>query len=152
MVQLPLSVVQQGLCVAKVVAERSENGGLERKAVRVDPSIVLITSAQQLIVVEVDEARDGVSQNTHQAITPSMLNHLEGELLRSRQDLLPADLADDLVSQLSGTLLEEAVTTHLRTRASETRGQLHQVTLKDEHVLVGTGLTVCSRSVHLHKF
>jgi hypothetical protein len=102
--------------------------------------------------VEVDEARDGVSQNTHQAIAPSALNHLEGELLRSRRDLLPADLANNLVSQLPGTLLEETVTSDLRTRASETRDQLHQVALKDEHVLVGTDLTVCSRSVHLHKF
>jgi hypothetical protein len=80
-----------------------------------------------------------------------MLNHLEGEPLRNRRNLLPADLADNLVSQLSGTLLEEAVTLNLRTLASETRGQLHQVTLKDEHVLVGTDLTVCSRSIHLHK-
>jgi hypothetical protein len=102
--------------------------------------------------VEVDEARDGVSQNTHQSISPSTLNHLEGEPLRNRQNLLPADLADKLVSQLSGTLLEEAVTSNLRMRASETRGQLHQVVLKNEHVLVGTDLTVCSRSVHLQKF
>jgi hypothetical protein len=152
MVQLPLSVVQQGLHVAKVAAERSVNGGLVRKAIGVDPPVVLVSSAQQLIIVEVDEARDSVSQNTHQVIAPSALNHLEGELLRSRRDLLPADLANNLISQLPGTLLEEAVTMHLRTRASETRGQLHQVALKDEHVLVGIDLTVCSRSVHLHKF
>jgi hypothetical protein len=55
-VQLLLSVVQQGLHVAKVAAERSVSGGLERKALRVDPSVVLVTNAQQLIVVEVDEA------------------------------------------------------------------------------------------------
>jgi hypothetical protein len=126
------------------------NGGLVRKAIGVDPSVVLVTSAQQLVVVEVDEARDGVSQNTHQAIVPSTLNHLEGELLRSQRDLLPMDLADNLVSQLPGTLLEEAVTPHLGARASKSRGQLHQVALENKHVLVGTDLTVCSRSVHLH--
>jgi hypothetical protein len=152
MVQLLLSVVQQGLPVAKVMAERSVSGGLERKAVGVDPSVVLVASAQQLVVVEVDEARDSVSQNMHQAIAPSTLNNLEGESLRNRRYLLPADLADNLVGQLLGMLLEEAVTTHLGTPASETRGQLHQVALKDEHVLMGTDLTVCSRSVHLHKF
>jgi hypothetical protein len=81
-----------------------------------------------------------------------VLNHLEGELLRSRRDLLPVDLANNLVSQLPGTLLKETVTSDLQTWASETRDQLHQVALKDEHVLVGTDLTVCSRSVHLHKF
>jgi hypothetical protein len=101
--------------------------------------------------VEVDEARDGVPQNTHQSISPSTLNHLEGEPLRNRWNLLPADLADNLVSQLPGTLLENTVTSNLRTWASETRDQLHQVALKNEHVLVGTNLTVCSRSVHLHK-
>jgi hypothetical protein len=51
MVQLLLSVVQQGLRVAKVAAERSVNGGLERKAIGVDPSVVLIASAQQLVIV-----------------------------------------------------------------------------------------------------
>jgi hypothetical protein len=81
--------------------------------------------------VEVDEARDGVSQNTHQAIAPSALNHLEGELLRSQRDLLPVNLANNLVCQLSGTLLEEAVTSNLRTRASKTCGQLHQVALEN---------------------
>jgi uncharacterized protein YhdP len=101
--------------------------------------------------VEVDEVRDGVSQNTHKSIAPSTLNHLEGEPLRNQRNLLPADLADNLVSQLPGTLLEKIVTSNLRTRASEMRGQLHQVTLKNKHVLVGTDLTVCSRSVHLHK-
>jgi hypothetical protein len=151
MVQLPLSVVQQGLRVAKVAVERSENGGLERKAIGVDPSVVLLMSAQQLVIVEVDEARDSVSQNTHQAIAPSTLNHLEGELLRSRWDLLLADLANNLVSQLPGTLLEEAVTPHLGAWASKSRGQVHQVTLENKHALVGTDLTVCSRSVHLHK-
>jgi hypothetical protein len=80
-----------------------------------------------------------------------MLNHLKGEPLRNWRNLLPADLADNLVSQLPGTLLEEAVTSNLRTRASESCGQLHQVALKDEHVLMGTDLTVCSRSVHLHQ-
>jgi hypothetical protein len=80
-----------------------------------------------------------------------MLDHLKGELLRSGQNLSPADLADNLEIQLPGTLLKEAETPHLGTRAFETRGQLHQVELKDEHVLVGADLTVCSRSVHLHK-
>jgi hypothetical protein len=101
--------------------------------------------------VEVDEARDGVSQNTHKSIAPRTLNHLEGEPLRNRWNLLPADLADNLVSQLPVTLLEKTVTSNLRTRASEMRGRLHQVALKNEHVLVGTDLTVCSRSVHLHE-
>jgi hypothetical protein len=127
-------------------------GGLVGKAVRVDPPVVLVASAQQLIIVEVDEARDGVSQNRHQAIAPSALNHLEGEPLRSQRDLLPANLANNLVRQLPGTLREETVTSDLQMRASETYAQLHQVVLKDKHVLVGTNLTVCSRSVHLHKF
>jgi hypothetical protein len=151
MVQLPLSVVQQGLHVAKVATEGSVSSGLIGKAVGVDPPVVLIASAQQLVVVEVAETRDSLSQNMHKSIAPSVLDHLEGELLRSRQDLLPADLANNLVRQLSSTLLEEMVTSDLRKRASETRDQLHQVVLKDEHVLVGTNLTVCSRSVHLHK-
>jgi hypothetical protein len=112
---------------------------------------VLVASAEKLVLVEVDEARDSVSQNMHESIAPSALDHLEGELLRSRRDLLPADLANDLVCQLSGTLLEQTVTPHLGARASEACGQLHQVALKDEHVLVGTNLTVCSRSIHLHK-
>jgi hypothetical protein len=137
--------------VAKVAVERSENGVLERKALGVDPSVVLVTSAQQLVIVEVDEARDSKSQNTHQAIAPSTLNHLKGELLRSRWDLSPADLVDNLVSQLPGTLLEEAITPHLGAWASKSRGQLHQVTLENEHVLMGADLKVCSRSVHLHK-
>jgi hypothetical protein len=101
--------------------------------------------------VEVDETRDGVSQYTHKSITPSTLNHLEGEPLVDRWDLLPADLTNKLEGQLLSALLEESVTSNLRTRASETRGQLHQVVLKHEHVLVGTDLTVTSRSVHLHK-
>jgi hypothetical protein len=101
--------------------------------------------------VEVDEARDGVSQNTHKSIAPSTLNHLEGEPLGNRWDLLPVDLTDKLVSQLPSALLEKTVTSNLRTRASETRSQLHQVALKNEHVLVGTDLTVCGRSIHLHK-
>jgi hypothetical protein len=101
--------------------------------------------------VEVDETRDGVLQNTHKSIVPSTLNHLEGEPLGDRRDLLPTDLTDELESQLPSTLLEKMVTSNLRTRTSETRGQLHQVALKNEHVLVGTDLTVCSRSVHLHK-
>jgi hypothetical protein len=137
--------------VAEVATEGSVCGGLVGKAIRVDPPIVLVESAQQLVIVEVDEARDSVSQNTHKSIAPSALDHLEGELLRSWQDLLPVDLANDLVRQLLGTLLEETVTSDLRTWVSETRDQLHQVALKDEHVLVGTDLTMCSRSVHLHK-
>jgi hypothetical protein len=60
MVQLPLSVVQQGLHVAEVATERSVGGGLERKTIGFNPPIVLVTSAQKLIVVEVDEARDSV--------------------------------------------------------------------------------------------
>jgi hypothetical protein len=151
MVQLPLGVVQQGLRVAKVATERSVDGGLVRKTVRVNSPAVLVASAEKLVVVEVDKARDSVSQNTHESIAPIALDHLKGELRRSRRDLLPADLANDPVRQLSGTLLEQTVTPHLGARASEARGQLHQVALKDKHVLVGTNLTVCSRSVHLHK-
>jgi hypothetical protein len=80
-----------------------------------------------------------------------MLDHLEGELLRSGQNLPPANLADNLESQLPGTLLKEAETPHLETRAFEMCSQLHQIALKNEHVLVGADLTVCSRSAHLHK-
>jgi hypothetical protein len=122
MVQLPLSVVQQGLRVAEVVTEGSVCGSLVGKAIGVDPLIVLVAGAQQLVVVEVDEARDGMSQDTHQAIAPSALDHLEGELLRSRRDLLPADLANDLVRQLSGTLLEKTITSDLRMWPFEMRG------------------------------
>jgi hypothetical protein len=122
MVQLPLSVVQQGLRVVEVATEGGVCGGLVGKAIGVDPPIVLVAGAQQLVIVEVDEARDSVSQNTHKSIAPSALDHLEGELLRSWRDLLPADLANDLVCQLSGTLLKKMVTSDLRTRPSETRG------------------------------
>jgi hypothetical protein len=101
--------------------------------------------------VEVNEKRDGVSQDTHESIAPSTLNHLKGEPLGDRRDLLPADLTNELEGQLPSALLEETVTSNLRTRASETRGQLHQVALKHKHVLVGTDLTVIGRSVHLHK-
>jgi hypothetical protein len=101
--------------------------------------------------VEVAEKRDGVSQNTHKSIALSTLNHLEGEPLGDRRDLLPADLTNKLEGQLPSALLEESVTSNLRTRASETRGQHHQVALKHEHVLVGTDLTVSGRSVHQHK-
>jgi hypothetical protein len=92
-----------------------------------------------------------MSQDTHKSIAPSALDHLKGELRRSRRDLLPADLANDPIRQLAGTLLEQTVTPHLGVRASEAGAQLRQVALKDEHVLVGTDLTVCSKSVHLHK-
>jgi hypothetical protein len=146
-----MDMVQLLLSVAEVAAERSVSGDLVGKSIGVDLSVVLVVIAKQLVVVEVNKARDSVSQNTHQSIALGMLNHLEGEPLRNWRELLPADLADNLVSQLPGTLLEEAVTMHLGTRASKTRGQLHKVALKDEHVLVGADLTVCSRSVHLHK-
>jgi hypothetical protein len=46
MVQLLLSVVLQGLRVAKVAAEWSVSGGLIGKTVRVDPSVVLVASAK----------------------------------------------------------------------------------------------------------
>jgi hypothetical protein len=75
--------------------------------------------------VEVDKARDSVLEDMHKSIAPSALDHLEGELWRGRWDLLPADLANDLVRQLAGTLLKEPIASNLRTRASETRGQLH---------------------------
>jgi hypothetical protein len=51
MVQLLLSVVQQGLRVAKVAVERSVSGGLERKAIGVDPPVVLVASTQHLVIV-----------------------------------------------------------------------------------------------------
>jgi hypothetical protein len=125
MVQLPLGVVQQGLRVEKVATEGGVCGGLVRKAVGVDSPVVLVAGAEYLIVVEVDEARDSMSEDTHKSIAPRALDHLEGELWRGRRDLLPADLANDLVRQLAGTLLEESVASDLRTRASETRDQLH---------------------------
>jgi hypothetical protein len=75
--------------------------------------------------VEVDEARDSVSVDTHMSIAPRALDHLEGELWRGQRDVLPADLANDLVRQLAGTLLKEPIASNLWTRASETRGQLH---------------------------
>jgi hypothetical protein len=50
MVQLPLGVVQQGLRVAKVATERSADGGLVRKTVGVDSPIVLVASAEKLII------------------------------------------------------------------------------------------------------
>jgi hypothetical protein len=62
------------------------------------------------------------------------------------------DLAYHADSQLPGTLLEQAVASHLGTRASKARGQLDQVSLENQHVLVGADLSVCSGSVHLHKF
>jgi hypothetical protein len=46
MVQLLLSVVQQGLRVAKVAAERSVSGGLIGKTAGVNPSIVLVAGAE----------------------------------------------------------------------------------------------------------
>jgi hypothetical protein len=92
-----------------------------------------------------------VTQNAHEAIAPVALDHLEGELWRGGWDLLPADLANHTDRQLTGTLLKKLIASDLRTRTSETRAQLHQVALKDEHVLAGTNLTVCSRSIHLHK-
>jgi hypothetical protein len=137
--------------VAKVAAERGVDSGLVRKTVGVDSPVVLVASAEKLVEVEVDEAGDSMTQNAHEAIAPIALDHLKGELRRSRRDLLPADLANDSESQLAGTLLEQTVTPHLGARASEVGAQLHQVALKDEHVSVGTDLTVCSRGVHLHK-
>jgi hypothetical protein len=64
-------------------------------------------------------------EDTHKSIAPRALDHLKGELWRGRRDLLPADLANDLICQLAGTLLKESVALDLRTRAFETRGQLH---------------------------
>jgi hypothetical protein len=75
--------------------------------------------------VEVDEVQDSVSEDTHKSVTPRALDHLEGELWRGRWDLLPVDLANDLVRQLAGTLLEEPIASGLQTWVSETRGQLH---------------------------
>jgi hypothetical protein len=46
MVQLLLSVVQQGLRVAKVAAARSVSGGLIGKTIGVDPSVVLVEGAE----------------------------------------------------------------------------------------------------------
>jgi hypothetical protein len=108
--------------VVEVAAEGGVCGGLVGKAIAVDPPVVLIAGTKYLVIVEVDEARDGISHNTHQAIAPVALDHLEGELLRTRWDLLPVDLANHLVGQLPCTLLEEAVASHLGTWASETSG------------------------------
>jgi hypothetical protein len=41
---------------------------------------VLVAGTKQLVVVEVDEARDGVTQNAHQAIALVALDHLKSEL------------------------------------------------------------------------
>jgi hypothetical protein len=125
MVELPLSVVQQGLHVAEVATEGGVRDSLIGKTVGVDPPVVLIAGAKWLVIVVVDEARDSVSEDTHKSIAPRALDHLEGELWRSCRDLLPTDLAYDLVRQLAGTLLEKSVATDLRARPSETRGQLH---------------------------
>jgi hypothetical protein len=46
MVQLLLSVVQQGLRVTKVAAERSVSSGLIGKTVGVDPPVVLIAGTE----------------------------------------------------------------------------------------------------------
>jgi hypothetical protein len=46
MVQLLLGVVQQGLRVAKVAAERGVSSGMIGKTVGIDPSVVLIASAE----------------------------------------------------------------------------------------------------------
>jgi hypothetical protein len=46
MVQLPLSVVQQGLRVAEVATERCVRGGLVGKAVGVNPPVVLVAGAE----------------------------------------------------------------------------------------------------------
>jgi hypothetical protein len=86
------------------------------------------------------------------AIAPSALSHLKSELLGSGRDLPPADLANNLVSQLLGALVEEAVASQLGARASKAVSQLHEVALENENILVGTNLTVCSGSVRLHKF
>jgi hypothetical protein len=92
MVQLPLSVMQQGLCVAEVATEGGVLGSLVGKSVRVNSPVVLVASAEQLVIVEVDEVRDSMSEDTHKSIAPHALDRLEGELWRSRRDLLPADL------------------------------------------------------------
>jgi hypothetical protein len=152
MVQMLLRVVQKGLGVAEMAAEGGVRGSLVGKAIGVDPPVVLVAGTKQLVVVEVDETRDGVTQNAHQAIAPVALDHLKSELQLSRRDLLPADLAYHTDSQLAGTLLEQAIASHLRTRTSKARGQLDQVSLEDQHVLVGADLSVCSGSIHLHKF
>jgi hypothetical protein len=80
MVQMLLRVVQESLGVAEVAAKGSVHGSLVGKAIGVDHPVVLVTGTEQLIVVEVDEARDGMTQNAHQAIAPVALDHLEGEL------------------------------------------------------------------------
>jgi hypothetical protein len=46
MVQLPLSVVQQGLLVAEVATEGGVCSGLVGKTVGVDSSVVLVASAK----------------------------------------------------------------------------------------------------------
>jgi hypothetical protein len=88
----------------------------------------------------------------HHAVAPSALGHLKGELLRSGRGLLPADLANDGPSQLAGALVEEVVASYLGAWASKTVGQINKVALKNDHLLVGTDLTVSNGVVHLHKF
>jgi hypothetical protein len=46
MVQLPLSMVQQGLRVAEVATERCVRGGLVGKAIGVDSFVVLVAGAK----------------------------------------------------------------------------------------------------------
>jgi hypothetical protein len=87
----------------------------------------------------------------HQAIAPVPLDHLKGELRRSRRNLLPADLAHHSDSQLAGALLKQLVAAHLGTRSPKARSQLHEVPLEDQQVLVGTNLTVRGEGIHLHK-
>ena len=62
------------------------------------------------------------------------------------------DLAYHMDSQLAGVLLEQLIASHLGMRSSKVRGQLHQVPLEDQHVVVGVDLSVRGRRVHLHKF
>jgi hypothetical protein len=124
-VQLLLGMVQKDLRVGKVAAEGGRQRGLDRKALVVAPPIVLIACTRQLCGVKVDKACDGVLQNVHHTLAPIVLDHLEGELLGSRQNLPPANLADDTVRQLTGTLLKEAVAPHLGARAPKAGCQLH---------------------------
>jgi hypothetical protein len=44
------------------------------------------------------------------------------------------------------------VASHLGARSSKSVGQLHEVALKNDRVLVGTNLTVSNGVVRLHKF
>jgi hypothetical protein len=51
-----------------------------------------------------------------------------------------------------GALVEVVVASYLGAWASKTVGQLNKVMIENDHLLVGTDLTVSNGVIHLHKF